>query len=415
MKRKILVPMAAVIATVAFFIACRKDSSGSSTSTSSATVTTLTCASTVFSATATASAAYTGTATVPYTGGNAVAYSAGSTISSTGVTGLTATLAAGTLASGAGSLTYNITGTPASSGTAAFAITFGGQSCSFSLTVNAAGTTSCGSVTGVAKVVCLANAFLATLTSTQQSTVVLTLNLTNAKRWSNLPCGVSCRNGLAFSALTATQLAAAKAVIAAAAGTTSGEGYDEFSTINTADDYLGTMASGYSSGNYIIAFLGSPSTTGKWMLQYGGHHYAANITYDAGVVTSITPLHEGVEPHGSFTYSGTTYASPLASEQSAMADMLASFSSTELATAKISGTFSDVLMVPGSTTNTFPATKQGIQVGTLSAAAQAKVLAAMAPWVNDVDSASAAAFTTIYKNELASTYVCYASNSSGVS
>ena len=151
------------------------------------------------------------------------------------------------------------------------------------------------------------------------------------------------------------------------------------------------------------------------MLQFGGHHYAQNITYDAGIVTSITPLHEAVEPAGSFTYSGTTYASPLATEQSVMAAMLASFTSTELASAKLTTTFSDCLMVPGSTTNTFPTTKQGIKVSTLSAAAQAKVLAAMAPWVNDLDATSAAAFMTTYQNELANTYVCYASNSSGTS
>jgi uncharacterized protein (TIGR02145 family) len=70
---------------------------------------------------------------VPYTGGNAGTYSAQS-VASTGVTGLTATLAAGTLANGNGSLTYTITGTPANSGTATFVITLGGQSCN--LTVN---------------------------------------------------------------------------------------------------------------------------------------------------------------------------------------------------------------------------------------------------------------------------------------
>jgi hypothetical protein len=205
-------------------------------------------------------------------------------------------------------------------------------------------------------------------------------------------------------------------LIKAAAGTSTGEGYDEFATINTADDYLGTLSSGgYSSGYYIIAFLGTPSTTGKWMLQYGGHHFAANITYDAGSVVSITPSHQGVEPNGSFTYNGTTYAAPLTAEKSGMQEMLASFTSTELASAKISGTFSDVLMVPGSTTNTFPTTKQGVKVSTLSSTAQAKVLAAMAPWINDLDSASAAKFTAIYTTELADTYVCYASNSSGTS
>jgi hypothetical protein len=97
-----------------------------------------------------------------------------------------------------------------------------------------------------------------------------------------------------------------------------------------------------------------------------------------------------------------------------MQNMLGSFTSTELASAKISGTFSDCLMVPGSTTNTMPTTKQGVQVSTLSTAAQTKVLAAMMPWINDLDATSAAAFTTIYQNELANTYVCYASNTSGI-
>lgn len=74
---------------------------------------------------------------VPYTGGNAGVYSAQS-VSSTGVVNLTATLAAGTLASGAGSLSYTITGTPSSSGTASFVITFGGQSCTFTVPVSSA-------------------------------------------------------------------------------------------------------------------------------------------------------------------------------------------------------------------------------------------------------------------------------------
>ena len=54
-------------------------------------------------------------------------------------------------------------------------------------------------------------------------------------------------------------------------------------------------------------------------------------------------------------------------------------------------------------------------MSTLSATAQANVLAAMEPWLNDLDATSAAAFKTIYQNELADTYVCYASNTSGTS
>jgi hypothetical protein len=276
-------------------------------------------------------------------------------------------------------------------------------------------TTACSGETGVAHVVCLAQAFLATLSTDQQDSVVETLDLENAKLWSNLPCGLSCRDGIPFSSLNTTQLEAAKAVIAAATSATANQGYDEFSKINETDSLLYTAAGGgYGPGNYIICFLGTPSTTGKWMLQFGGHHYAGNITFDAGSVVSITPSHQGIEPI-KWTTAGGTVITPLADEETAMANMLASFSSSELTSAKISGTFSDCLMIPGSTTNTFPTTKEGIQVSALNSTAQANVLLAMERWVEDMDSATAASFMQIYTNELANTYVCYASNTSGTS
>ncbi|RMZ60752.1 hypothetical protein D1632_01875 [Chryseobacterium nematophagum] len=76
---------------------------------------------------------------IPYLGGNGSNYPIGTGIASTGVTGLTATLQAGTLANGNGTLRYVITGTPSSSGTATFTISFGGQSCSFTRTVDTSG------------------------------------------------------------------------------------------------------------------------------------------------------------------------------------------------------------------------------------------------------------------------------------
>jgi uncharacterized protein (TIGR02145 family) len=82
--------------------------------------------------------------TIPYTGGNGGTY-ASQSVNSTGVTGLTATLSAGTLINGNGSVTYIINGTATSSGTANFFISLGGKSCTFSRTVNAGGNS--GSVT----------------------------------------------------------------------------------------------------------------------------------------------------------------------------------------------------------------------------------------------------------------------------
>ncbi|SHL14194.1 hypothetical protein [Chryseobacterium polytrichastri] len=71
---------------------------------------------------------------IPYTNGNGAEYAL-QNISSTGITGLTATLAAGKLIKGNGNLTYTITGTPATEGTANFAINIAGKTCSFARTV----------------------------------------------------------------------------------------------------------------------------------------------------------------------------------------------------------------------------------------------------------------------------------------
>ena len=101
-------------------------------------VSTLTCGSATFSSTNfNQNNSYSGTMTVPYTGGNGASYPQGSAIFATGVTGtLKATLQAGTLATGNGVLTYSISGTPTSGGTATFPLNFGGSSCNVNVTVS---------------------------------------------------------------------------------------------------------------------------------------------------------------------------------------------------------------------------------------------------------------------------------------
>ena len=181
------------------------------------------------------------------------------------------------------------------------------------------------------------------------------------------------------------------------------------STTVLADAYLGSNGggSGYSAGNYIIAFLGTPSTTGKWLLQFGGHHYAQNISYNAGKVIGTTPSHQGVEPL-SFTSSGTTYA-PLKSEHAGMLAMLCSLSTTELTSAKLSTSFSDVALGPGKD-GQFPATKLGLKCSNLTAAQKTLVINAMKPWLQDADDASGAALLAVYTSEIDNTYISYSGN-----
>jgi uncharacterized protein (TIGR02145 family) len=74
--------------------------------------------------------------TIPYTGGNGESY-AGQTMNSTGVTGLTATLASGNFTVGSNNLRYNVSGIPASAGTAIFSLNIGGQTCNLEVPVSA--------------------------------------------------------------------------------------------------------------------------------------------------------------------------------------------------------------------------------------------------------------------------------------
>lgn len=104
-----------------------------------ATITGLACSGASFSNVATAGNANSATATIAYSGGNGVAYTIGAAIPSIGVTGLSAVLQAGTLNNGNGNLTFLVTGTPSMQGIASFPVSFGGQSCSINLTVNASG------------------------------------------------------------------------------------------------------------------------------------------------------------------------------------------------------------------------------------------------------------------------------------
>jgi uncharacterized protein (TIGR02145 family) len=78
------------------------------------------------------------TSSIPYTTVAGGSYS-GLSIASTGVAGLTATLLPGSFSPLSGNLVFTISGTPSGVGTASFALTIGGQTCTFTRVVNPLG------------------------------------------------------------------------------------------------------------------------------------------------------------------------------------------------------------------------------------------------------------------------------------
>lgn len=265
----------------------------------------------------------------------------------------------------------------------------------------------------VTDVVTAALAFKSTLTTTQQATLEKPFTTALSKKWSNLPCGANCRNGIQFSTLTASQLTSALSVIATATGTGSNTGYDQFTQILKADAYLGANGggAGYSAGIYFISFLNTPSTTGAWMLQFGGHHYAFNIAFNNGQVIGTTPQMVGVEPL-TFTTSGVTYA-PMTARHDLLTAMLSGLTATQLTSAKLTTNFMDCLMSPGESNgnmNTMPVVKQGLICSGLSTTQKNSVLSAIEQWTKDMDTDTATALISIYSSGIDNTYIAWTGN-----
>jgi Protein of unknown function (DUF3500) len=115
------------------------------------------------------------------------------------------------------------------------------------------------------------------------------------KRWSNFPVSVFKRGGLRLADLSQNQRKAALSVIAAAL---SPEGYQKVLQIMDGDELLKQNdrdKAMFGRDLYYIAFVGKPSLTDPWMIQFGGHHLGLNITF-VGEQTTLTPSHTGAQP-----------------------------------------------------------------------------------------------------------------------
>ena len=152
------------------------------------------------------------------------------------------------------------------------------------------------------KVVAAANAFLATLTPAQrQAAQYAFTDAAQRARWSNLPVMAVRRGGVAWGELDAPQRAALMDLLGAVL---SPMGVKMVEEQMDADDVLRGDAGGrrgfgggpsFGRDFYYVSFLGQPSATAPWMLQFGGHHLAINASV-AGPNISLSPSLTGGQP-----------------------------------------------------------------------------------------------------------------------
>lgn len=257
------------------------------------------------------------------------------------------------------------------------------------------------------RVLAAAQGLMETLSPAQRDALVLDYSFANATRWHTYPDATlgSRRNrlGLQLEGLSQEQWNAVYDLLDAALGSAPNEGGDEVRQHLSVDDYLrhGGARSDYGRGEFKLAFLGEPSPTGLWELQFGGHHLAVANTYSNGLLIGATPSFRGMEPLTPVEHDGGRFA-PQLQEHQAFVALLASFNDAQLQQARLSGRGN--LMMAGRNWD-FPERPQGLAVADLDPEQRTLLFAAMETFVGDADDVSATAFMEKYRGEAEQTYI----------
>jgi hypothetical protein len=271
-----------------------------------------------------------------------------------------------------------------------------------------------------ASIVKAAQALLATLDEAGKTKVQFPFEGPQKTRWSNFPSGIFERQGLRLGDLTPPQRAALDKLLSTAL---SRDGYRKVMDIVRGDEVLkqgnagrggpggrgGGRGPGGRGGNlqfgeaeYYLAFLGTPSATAPWMLQFGGHHLAINLTM-AGPQSSMTPSLPAAQP-ASYTIEGRTVR-PLGGENDKAFALINSLDPAQEKEATLTYRVSDLVLGPGQDGRTIQ--PEGVRASTLTPVQQSILVDLIREWAGIPHEAFAEARMAEIRANLAQTYFAW--------
>lgn len=278
------------------------------------------------------------------------------------------------------------------------------------------------------RIVIAANKFLSTLDDKQRQSVLFAFDDEKQRqRWSNFPTGFVPRGGISLKEMNADQRSAAMALVSSVL---SPKGYEKVLQIMEGDEVLkttegngpprGNRGNGPRFGNgdngpppgpppggdgnnrppsgrggnngmfgkdlYYISFLGTPSEKNPWMLQFGGHHLALNITI-AGERGVLTPTLTGAQP-ALYTVNGKTVR-PLAQESDKALALLNTLDDKQRKQAILSYRLADLVLGPGQDGKTIQ--PEGLKASDMNERQRTMLLDVIAEWAGIIHESAAAA------------------------
>ena len=254
-----------------------------------------------------------------------------------------------------------------------------------------------------AKIVGAANRFLATLDQQERGKLLFAFD-DNAQRarWSNFPVRMTPRAGLKMGDLSAAQRSAALSLLSSVLST---RGYEKVQQIVEADEVLKTSERNnpmFGRDLYFISILGTPSETKPWMLQFGGHHLAVNVTI-AGEHGVLTPTLTGAQP-ALYTLAGKTVR-PLGQESDKALALLNALDEGQKKQAILSFQVGDLVLGPGQDGKTIQ--PEGLKVSAMNARQRAMLLDVITEWSGIVHESAAAARLAELKADLNETWFAW--------
>jgi uncharacterized protein DUF3500 len=263
-----------------------------------------------------------------------------------------------------------------------------------------------------ARIVAAAQALLKTLDDSGRTKVQFPFDGPQKTRWSNLPTGIFERTGLRMGDLSAAERAAVTNLLTAAL---SREGYRKVTEIIGGDEVLHKRDAGPPGGGppggrrvvfgedeYYLAFAGTPSTTTPWMLQFGGHHLAINLTM-AGSQSSMTPSLPATQP-AKYTLEGREVR-PLGKENDKAFTLINALDASQRDKAILPSRVADLVLGPGHDGQTIQ--PEGVPASELSASQQALLLDLVHEWAGIITDAFAEPRMAEIKANLPRTYFAW--------